>query len=71
MLQRKLSEQGRKAMSALKSNMKNKILNYGTFLSLFDTNVHSLLSYASVIWGAHKAPAKRVHMNYCKNILGA
>ena len=71
MLQQKLSEQGRKAMFALRRNVKSMCLNYVTLLSLFDTYINSLLSYASEIWGAHKAPAiERVHMNYCKNILG-
>ena len=39
-------------------------------LSLFDTYINSLLSYASELWDAHKAPViERAHLNYCKNIL--
>ena len=69
-LQQKLSEQGRKAVFALRRTTSDVYLNYVTLLSLFDTYINSVLSYGCEIWGAHKAPAvERIHLNYCKNIL--
>ncbi|XP_076100737.1 uncharacterized protein LOC143069817, partial [Mytilus galloprovincialis] len=69
-LQQKLSEQGRKAVFALRRNVKDIYLNFVTLLSLFDTYINSVLCYGCEIWGAHKAPAiERIHLGYCKNIM--
>ena len=67
---KKLSDQGRKAVFALRRNTNFAYLNFNTLLSLFDTYIGSILSYGSEVWGAYKAPAiERVHLHYCKNIL--
>lgn len=69
-MQNNISEQGRKAVFALKRNFKSLYLNFNIMLSLFDTYINSSLSYACEIWGAHKAPGvERVHMSFCKNLL--
>ena len=63
--------QGRKARFAISNTMKNYSFNVKTQCSVFDTYVHSILSYACEIWGFHKAPdIEKVHLNFCKRILG-
>ena len=46
-------------------------LNFTTLLSLFDTYVGSIANYGCEVWGAHSAPdIEKVHMDFCKSILG-
>ena len=68
--QKQLSSQGLKAMYSLLSNTKKYYLNVFTNLSLFDTYVNSVLSYACEIWGRHPAPdIEKIHVKYCKRLL--
>ena len=68
--QKQLSSQGLKAMYSLLSNTKKYHLNVFTNLSLFDTYVNSVLSYACEIWGHHPAPdIEKIHVKYCKRLL--
>lgn len=42
-----------------------------TQINVFDTYVKSVLCYGAEIWGFHKGPdVERVHINFCKRILG-
>jgi exonuclease III len=69
-IQKKLSEQGRKAMFALLRNIKDLNLNIETQLSLFDTYVCSIMNYASEVWGHHTgAEIEKVHTDFCKYII--
>lgn len=69
--QKHVADQGRKALFAISNTMKNYSFNVETQCSVFDTYVHSILSYACEIWGFHKAPdIEKVHLNFCKRILG-
>ena len=69
--QKRIAEQGRKAMYALNIICKKHCFNIVTKISIFDTYVKSVMSYACEIWGFHSAPdVERVHLAYCKNILG-
>ena len=39
--------------------------------SIFDTHVCSVLLYGSELWGFYKsADVEKVHLNFCKNVLG-
>ena len=68
--QKKVAEQGRKAMFCLFSNIRQFSFNYATLLSLFDTYVSSILCYGSEIWGFHKAQdVEKIHIDFCKRIL--
>lgn len=50
--------------------MKNVYFNHVTRLSLFDTYVGSVLSYASEVWGFHKGDAiEKIHLEYLKIML--
>ena len=69
--QKHVAEQGRKALFAISNTLKNNYFNIETQGSVFDTYVHSILSYACEIWGFHKAPdVEKVHLNFCKKLLG-
>ena len=69
--QKQLADQGRKAMFALNSELKNHTFNIETQCSVFDIYVNSILSYASEVWGFHEGlDVVRVHTNFCKNTLG-
>ena len=58
-------------MFAMKRKCSDITLNYNTLLSLFDTYVSSIANYGCEIWGLHSAPdIEKVHLDYCKNILG-
>ena len=60
-----------KTMFIMKRKCSDMTLNYNTLLSLFDTNVSSIANYGCEIWGLHFAPdIEKVHLDYCKNILG-
>ena len=68
--QKKLGEQGRKALFCLNRNIKNYEFNIETKLSLFDTYVGRIMSYASEVWGHHHgAQLEKVHTDFLKNIL--
>ena len=69
--QKHFAEQGRKALFAINSTLKSFQFNIETQLSVFDTYINSILSYAGEIWGFHKAlDVERVHTAFCKRILG-
>ena len=69
--QKQLAIQARKAMFALKSNVRNMCLNVETLISLFDTYVASILNYGCEVWGSHSAnDVEKVHLEYIKSILG-
>ena len=69
--QKHVSEQGRKAYFALLSTVKKYCFNIETNCEIFDTYVHSILSYASEVWGFHKGQSiEKVHLDFCKNLLG-
>ena len=51
---KQLAAQGRKAMFALKSTMKQLYLNHCTLLSLSDTYVCNILNYGCEICGSHR-----------------
>ena len=52
--EKKLSEQARKALFALKKNIRDMSFNNETLLSLFDCYIGGIVNYASEIWGIHK-----------------
>ena len=69
--QKHVADQGRKALFAIISSLKNHCFNVETKCSVFDMYVGSVLTYGSEIWGFHKAPdVEKVHINFCKNVLG-
>ena len=66
-----LADQSRKAMFALRKNIRGMSLNIETLLSLFDCYIGGIASYASEIWGTHKGNnVEKVHTDFCKQILG-
>ena len=68
--QKKLSEQGRKAIFCLFSKIHNDYYNHETLLSLYDTYVGSILNYGCELWGHHTAPdIEKVHLYFLKRIL--
>ncbi len=68
---KRIAEQGRKAMYALNNICKKHCFNTVTKLSIFDTYVNSVMSYACEIWGFHpSSDVEKVHLSFCKNILG-
>ena len=70
-MQVKFADQGKKALHAILSVRRQNYFNVETCLSVFDTYVGSILSYAAEVWGFHKAPdIERIHINYCKKLLG-
>ena len=54
--EKKLSEQARKALFALKKNISDMSFNNETLLSLFDCYIGGtcIVKYVSEIWGIHK-----------------
>lgn len=57
-------------MFKLMKTMKNVYFNHVTRLSLFDTYVGSVLSYASEVWEFHKGDAiEKIHLEYLKIML--
>ncbi|XP_078312623.1 uncharacterized protein LOC144619140 [Crassostrea virginica] len=69
--QKQLAAQGRKAMFALKSTMKQLYLNHCTLLSLFDTYVCTILNYGCEVWGSHRGPdIEKVHLEFLRYVLG-
>ena len=69
--QKHLAEQGRKALFALNGKLTVFDFNVETKCSVFDTYINSILSYASEIWGFHKAPdIEKLHTYFCKKVLG-
>ena len=68
--QKKLSEQGKKAVFSIFNKIHDDYYNPETLLSLFDTYVASILNYCSEIWGFHMAPnIEKVHLYFLKRIL--
>ncbi|XP_033746730.1 uncharacterized protein LOC117331881 [Pecten maximus] len=69
--QKKISEQGRKALFALMRVCKKQYFNIETQLAVFDTYVSSIVNYGSEIWGFHKgSDIEKLHINFCKRLLG-
>jgi hypothetical protein len=68
--QKKLSDQGRKAVFSLFNKIQDDCYNHETFLSLFDTYVTCILNYGCEVWGYHTAPdIEKVHLYFLKRIL--
>ena len=66
--EKQLSEQGRKALFALKRNIRNMCLNHTTQLSLFDCYVGGVVNYASEIWGTQKGQnVENLHLIFVSN----
>jgi hypothetical protein len=71
MAEKKIADQGRKAIFALNTNIRSMNLNKETVLSLFDCYVGSIFNYGSEVWGASKGiNIEKVHMDFCKRLLG-
>ena len=69
--EKKLSEQAREALFALKKNISDMSFNNETLLSLFDCYIGGIFSYASEIWGTHKGNnIEKPHLEFCKQMLG-
>ena len=69
--QRHVAEQGRKALFAISSTLKNFNCNLETKCTIFDTYVSSILNYGCEIWGFHKAPdIEKLHLSFLKRTLG-
>ena len=69
--QKKLADQGQKALFGLNRNFQKFEFNAETRCQLFDIYVGSIISYGCEIWGFHKAPEiERLHLLFCKNTLG-
>ena len=70
--QKYLSDYGSFAFHNLNRLFQNIItLSDTETFKLFDCLVGSVLSYASEVWGFHKAPdVERLHTRFCRNILG-
>ena len=67
-----LSDQANKALFQLYKKLYSfSNLNVSTILDLFDKFVSPVLNYACEVWGFHTAPdIERVHLHFCKRILG-
>ena len=58
-------------MIAMKKKCSDMTLKYNTLLSLCDTYFSIIANYGCVIWDLNFAPdIEKVHLDYCKNILG-
>ena len=69
--QKHVADQGRKALFAINSALKQCNFNTETKCAVFDTYINSILSYGSEVWGFHKAPdVEKIHLTYLKKILG-
>ena len=69
--QKHVADQGRKALFAINSALKQCNFNVETKCAVFDTYINSILSYGSEVWGFHKAPdVEKIHLTYLKKILG-
>ena len=68
--QKRLSEQGRKAVYSLFNKIQDGCYNIETLLSLFDTYVTCILNYGCEVWGYHTAPdIEKIHLYFLKRIL--
>ena len=68
--QRHIAEQGRKALFAISSTLKNLNFNLKTKCAVFDTYISSILNYGCGVWGFHKAPdVEKLHISFLKRIL--
>ena len=69
--QKHIAEQARKAYFAINNKLKDFNFNMETKCSVFDTYIGSILGYAAEIWGFHKGlDIEKLHVMFCKNILG-
>ena len=68
--QKRLLDQGRKAVFGLFNKIQDDCYNHETLLSLFDTYVTCILNYECEVWGYHTAPdIEKVHIYFLKRIL--
>lgn len=68
--QKRLSDQGLKALFALNSLFDSVELEISDKIKLFDSMVLPILCYGSEIWGFHKSlDIERVHLKFLKKIL--
>ena len=66
-----LSDQGIRAMYSILSKGRALNLSLDIMLDLFDKMICPVLLYASKVWGpGNNAVIKRVHLMFCKYILG-
>ena len=67
-----LAAQANKALFTFHKNLSRfPGLTPKVVLSLFDKMITPILNYASEVWGFHAAPnIERVHLKFCKSILG-
>ena len=69
--QQHLSGKGLKAMYTLLCNVRNIDFTPKTLCQLFDSFVGSILCYSCEVWGFSKSKEiERIHLKYCKQILG-
>ena len=69
--QKHVADQGRKALFAINSALKQCNFNTETKCAVFDTYINSILSYGSEVWGFHKASdVEKIHLSYLKKVLG-
>ena len=70
--QNTLAAQASKAVFSLSKNLNNfPGLKPKHAMELFDKLISPILNYGSEVWGFHDAPEiERVHLKFCKNILG-
>ena len=70
--QKTLAAQASKAVFSLSKNLNNfPGLKPKHSMELFDKLISPILNYGSEVWGFHDAPEiEKVHLKFCKNILG-
>ena len=69
--QQNLSGKGLKAMNVLLSKLRTVDFTPKTMCQLFDSFVGSIISYSCKVWGFSKSKElERIHMKFCKRILG-
>ena len=68
--EKRLSQQGAHALSSLMNSLKSVYISTEQQCMLFDSMVGSVLSYASEIWGFHRAhDIEVIHNRFCRFVL--
>ena len=68
--QKRVSQQGSRALSSLLNSVKDLYLSKKKQLDLFDSMVASVLNYASEIWGFNRGKdVEIIHNRFCRYIL--
>lgn len=68
--EKRLSQQGARALSSLMNSLKSVYISTEQQCMLFDSMVGSVLSYASEIWGFHRAhDIEVIHNRFCRFVL--